>query len=95
MPKSLSGKISAVMLAIFVIQFIAFIISIVNYNPLGAIVNFIYVAPFTTLPGLVSGLIAIKKERGKIKIMPIITIIISIVYIGFTLFFLYGWSFGG
>ncbi len=95
MPNTSSGKMSAIVLAVFVIQFIVFIISLFSNNGFGAIVNFIKIAPFSALAGLILGLIGTKKEIGKSKVTPFVTLIISIVFAGFTWFFLYGWSFGG
>ncbi len=95
MPKTFSGRLSIIALAIFVVQFIYFIISALSNNGLGAIVSFIQLAPFTVLFGLIFGVTGIIKEMGKRKLTPIITLIISMFFAGFTLFFLYGWSFGG
>lgn len=95
MPKTLSGKMSAIILAVFVIQFIVFIISIISNNGFGAIVNFIKITPFTALLGLTFGVVGTIREIGKSKIMPVVTLMLSIVYAALTWFFLYGWSFGG
>ncbi|WLR52531.1 hypothetical protein LC040_06435 [Bacillus tianshenii] len=95
MPKTLSGRLSAIILAAFVIQFILFIISLFRNDGLGAILNFIKIAPYTALLGLIFGVIGTKKEIGKNKVIPIFALLISIAFAGMTLFFLFGWSFGG
>ncbi|WP_070119351.1 hypothetical protein [Bacillus marinisedimentorum] len=95
MPKTFSGRLSIVVSALFVAQLIYFIISSVSDNGLGAIVNFIQLAPFMVLFGLIFGATGIIKEMGKRKVIPIITLIISMFFAGFTFFLLYGWSFGG
>ncbi|WP_406944221.1 hypothetical protein ACJA3J_12685 [Halobacillus sp. SY10] len=95
MPKTFWGILSGIILGVFIIQFFIFVTSILGDNPLGAIVNFIQIAPFTALLGIFIGVKGLNKERGKKKVIPISTSIISVVYAGFTMFFLFGWSFGG
>jgi len=95
MPKTFSGRLAGIILAIFVIQFIVFITNVFTNNGFGAIVNFIRIALFTSLLGLIFGAVGSIKEIGNSKALPILTSIISLVFAGFTWFFLYGWSFGG
>ena len=95
MPKTFSGRIAGIILAIFVIQFAVFITNVFTNNGFGAIVNFIRIAPFTSLLGLIFGAIGSIKEIGNSKALPILTLLLSLVFAGFTFFFLYGWSFGG
>ncbi len=93
--KTLSGKLAAVILMVFVIEFIGFMISVFSNNGFGAIVNFIRFAPITAILGLIFGLLGTKRETGLGKTMSVITLIISIIFVVFILFFLFGYSFGG
>ncbi|REJ05630.1 hypothetical protein [Halobacillus trueperi] len=95
MPKTFWGILSGIILGVFIIQLFIFVTSILSNNPLGAIVTFIQIAPSTALLGISFGVKGLNKERGKKKVIPISTSIISVVYAGFTFFFLFGWSFGG
>ncbi|WP_226577626.1 hypothetical protein [Halobacillus litoralis] len=95
MPKTWSGKMAGIVLGVFLVQFIVFIVLVLNNDGLGAIVNFIKLSPMTIILGLVFGIIGTKKEAGTDKVLPVLTSILSVVFAGFTWFFLYGWSFGG
>ncbi|KMM39134.1 hypothetical protein [Guptibacillus hwajinpoensis] len=95
MPKTFSGRLAGIILAIFVIQVVVFIINLFSNNGFGAIVNFIRIAPFTSLLGLIFGVTGSIKETGNSRALPVITTSLSVVLGGFTWFFLFGWSFGG
>jgi hypothetical protein len=93
--KTLSGKLAAVMLLIFIIEFIAFIVAVFTNNGFGAMVSFIQYAPVTAILGLIFGVLGIKREAGIGKAISIITLMISLVFVSFSLFFIFGYSFGG
>ncbi|TMU83549.1 hypothetical protein FGG79_19150 [Bacillus sp. BHET2] len=93
--KTLSSKLAAIILLVFVIEFIFFVVSIFSNNGFGAIVNFLRFAPITAILGLIFGLLGTKRETGIGKTISIITLIISIIFAVFFLFFLFGYTFGG
>jgi hypothetical protein len=93
--KTLSGKLAAVILLVFVIEFVVFMVSVFSNNGFGAIVNFIQFAPITSILGLIFGLLGTKRETGLGKTISIITLIISIIFVVISLFLLFGYSSGG
>ncbi|MFD2924418.1 hypothetical protein [Halobacillus naozhouensis] len=93
MPKTIPGRLSALMIVVFIIQFVAFLFTL-TMNGFGAIVGFIQVTPFTSLLGLMFGVIGAQKEKGKAKTIPVISLSVGVLYVIFWLYFLYGWSFG-
>ncbi|MCA1063806.1 hypothetical protein QTG56_01075 [Rossellomorea sp. AcN35-11] len=95
MPKTLSGKLAAIILLVFVMEFIFFMVSIFSNNGFGALVNFIQYAPITGVLGLIAGFLGTKTETGIGKGLSMVTLIISILVMGITLFILFGYSFGG
>ncbi|KHE72931.1 hypothetical protein [Halobacillus sp. BBL2006] len=95
MPKSIPGKISALILAVFCIQVIVFFVTIFNQNGFGAMVNFIQLAPYTALLGLIFGIAGTIKEEGIQRLLTLTTLGISVVFLCFTIYFLFIWSFGG
>lgn len=93
--KTLSGRLAAIILLVFIIQLIAFLISVFSHNGFGALVNFIQYAPVTAVIGLIFGCIGINKEEGPGKLISIITMTVSIIYACISLFIIFGYSFGG
>lgn len=78
------------MLAIFVIQFIVFILLLYSDDGLGVILHIILITRFTGVLGIIFGIIGTIKETGRNKVIPILTLCIGVGYIGFILFLLYG-----
>jgi hypothetical protein len=95
MPKSIPGKVSAFILAVFFVQVIVFFFSIFNQNGFGAMVNFVQLAPYTALLGLVFGIAGSIKEEGGQQLLTLTTLGVSVVFLCFTIYFLFIWSFGG
>ncbi|MCA0970855.1 hypothetical protein LCM20_09655 [Halobacillus litoralis] len=93
MPQSIQGKLSGSMLVIFLLQIVWFVF-MMSVNGLGAIVQFITVSSITSVLGLIIGVISLKKEREN-RMVPILTLIISVLFLSAMLFFLFGYSFGG
>ncbi|QAS54813.1 hypothetical protein [Halobacillus litoralis] len=93
MPKSVPGKLSLLVLVVFLIQIVSFTVAL-STNFLGAMLQFITFTPFTASFGLIIGIISFKKETSN-KIVPIVTITISAIFILIMLIFLFGFSFGG
>ncbi|GGD14191.1 hypothetical protein [Pontibacillus salipaludis] len=93
MAKTVSGKLSILILAVFLIQLVWFI-NMMSVNGLGAIVQFIQVTSITGILGVIVGGISLKKERDN-KFVPIATMGISLLFIGIMFLFLFGYSFGG
>ncbi len=95
MPKSISGRISALILALFAVQFIYFVITAFNDNGFAVIVSLVTVIPFVVLTGIIFGVLGTRKEAGIRRLIPIMTLMISAFYGGFSIYFLFFWSFGG
>ncbi|TFD94495.1 hypothetical protein [Jeotgalibacillus sp. R-1-5s-1] len=94
MPVSRSGKVAAVMLFILITQFLT--LALLTFeNPFGAIVYFIVITPFTGLLGLIFGILGVIKEKGTGRILPVLTLIVSLIFIALELSFLFGYSFEG
>ena len=93
--QTLSGKLAAVTILIFLIEIIAFIVAVFSNNGFGAMVHFIQFAPATAVFGLIVGVLGTKREKGIGKVTSIITLIISISFISLSLLFIFGYSFGG
>ena len=93
MPKSVLGKLCLLMLVIFFIQIVLFM-RMMSINFFGAMVQFIKVTPYTSIIGIILGLMSLNKEREK-RIVPVITLIVSIIFLAIFLLFLFGFSFGG
>ncbi|WP_227396101.1 hypothetical protein [Jeotgalibacillus aurantiacus] len=89
MPASRSGKVAAVLFFILIAQFL-FLALFTFENPFGAIVYFIIMTPFTGLLGLIFGILGSVKEKGKRRIFPILTLIISFIFIALELSFILG-----
>nr|WP_156129487.1 hypothetical protein [Jeotgalibacillus malaysiensis] len=95
MPKSISGRISALILALFAVQFIYFVITAFNYNGFAVIVSLVTVVPFVVLVGIIFGILGVKKEAGIRRLIPVLTLMISAFYGGFSIYLIFFWSFGG
>ncbi len=93
MPKSVLGKLCLFVLVLFSIQIFAFMI-MVFINFFGAMVQFIKFTPYTSIAGIILGVNSLNVEREK-RIVPILTLITSIVFLFVFLLFLFGFSFGG
>ncbi|MCD5324413.1 MULTISPECIES: hypothetical protein [Pontibacillus] len=93
MAKTVSGKLSLLILAVFLIQLVWFI-NMMSVNGLGAMVQFIQVTSITGILGIIFGGISLKKEKDN-TFIPIATIGFSLLFIGIMLLFLFGFSFGG
>lgn len=95
MPKTLPGKLALLFLGVFVVQFVVFVVMVFSNNGFGAIVTFIQFAPFTSLLGFVFGVLGIRKESSGNRVVPIVSMLIGGLFLGFFIFFLFFWSFGG
>ncbi|MDW0109756.1 hypothetical protein [Sporosarcina aquimarina] len=95
MPKTLPGKISAFFLVIFIFEILFFLFNIYKENPLGAITNVLLIAPLPAILGLIFGVIGTIKEKDNYKVIPIITLISSVLFIALFLTILLGFKFGG
>ncbi|MCA1054039.1 hypothetical protein LCM10_03485 [Rossellomorea aquimaris] len=95
MLKTLSGKLSAIILLVFIVEAMAFVIAAFSNNGFGALVNFMQYAPYTSIPGVIFGLLGMKKEEGIGRIISIMTFIISILFIILLFVLIFGYTFGG
>ena len=95
MPKSLPGKLALAMLSIGLLQLVVFVGMVYDNKSLGAIVNFLRFAPFTALFGLVFGVVGCMKERKGDRVIPVISIIMSGLFLALCIYFFFIWSFGG
>ncbi|ANU17852.1 hypothetical protein BBI11_12770 [Planococcus maritimus] len=94
MPRTLLGKISLVMLLIFVI--LSLLIVVMLYiNGLWSIIILLYMSPFVAPLGLIFGIAGVVSEKKGTKIVPLFTILFSGLYIIIFLITYYGYTFGG
>ncbi|QST01103.1 hypothetical protein IMZ31_05940 [Pontibacillus sp. ALD_SL1] len=91
MPKALSGKISLFMLAIFVGQLLALII-VGSMEGLLTIVTFSHLTRYTAIIGLVVGGVGVIQEKGKGKITPILTLLLSVGLAAFNGYLMFIWG---
>ena len=94
MPQSIWGKLSFVILILLAIEAgWAFIMIFVNF--LGAMTVILQFTPFLAPLGVIIGIVGILKENKKEKLIPLLTLLLSIVLIALFLSILFGFQFGG
>ena len=94
MPQSIWGKLSFVILILLAIEVgWAFIMIFVNF--LGAMTVILQYTPFLAPLGAIIGIVGTLKENKKEKLIPLLTLLLSIVLIALFLSILFGFQFGG
>ena len=94
MPQSIWGKLSFVILILLAIEVgWAFIMIFVNF--LGAMTVILQYTPFLAPLGVIIGIVGTLKENKKEKLIPLLTLLLSIVLIALFLSILFGFQFGG
>ncbi|MFC3884639.1 hypothetical protein ACFOU2_14510 [Bacillus songklensis] len=81
MPKTLPGRLSALVLAFFLMELIYFVVLTLQGDPLGAVLHFIQITPFIALVGIIFSIFAINKEDSITKTIPKITLSIGIIFV--------------
>ncbi|MCD5322115.1 MULTISPECIES: hypothetical protein [Pontibacillus] len=91
MPKALSGKLALFMLAIFVGQLLALLI-VGSIEGLLTIVTFSHLTRYTAIIGLIVGVAGVLQENGKGRIIPILTLVLSVALAAFNGYLMFIWG---
>ncbi|WP_211656298.1 hypothetical protein [Planococcus alpniumensis] len=94
MPQTIWGKLSFVILVLLTIE-AGWALIMMFENFLGALTLILKYTPFLAPLGVIIGIVGTLKESKKEKLIPLSTLILSIVLIALFLLILFGFQFGG